>query len=72
MIGTNYDKSPNSFFVGLNDDDKQYIGEPFYQLLREKERLLREYKYKYETTKSLYDDLMDTLIQQKPLISSVK
>lgn len=48
------------------------MGEPFYQLLREKERLLREYKYKYETTKTLYDDLMDTLVQQKPLISSVK
>lgn len=35
---------------------------PCYQTLREKERQLREYKFKYETTKSLYEELLNVLI----------
>ena len=51
-------------------EDERFVSNPFYQLLREKERLLREYKYKYETTKALYEELLDSMISQKPLISS--
>jgi hypothetical protein len=36
----------------------------FYQALREKERLIREYKFKYETTKALYEELLNVLIAQ--------
>lgn len=57
--------------MNFADEDMQYINEPFYQLLREKERLIREYKFKYESTKLLYDEIIETLVAQRPLISSV-
>ena len=35
-----------------------------YTQIREKDRLLREYKFKYETTKTLYEELLSVLIAQ--------
>lgn len=44
-----------------------------YQALREKERLIKEYKFKYETTKALYEELLNVLIAQndKPCIEQI-
>lgn len=42
----------------------------FYQALREKERLVREYKFKYETSKALYEELLNVLIAQQEKTST--
>jgi hypothetical protein len=44
--------------------DDSLTSSVFYQALREKERLIREYKFKYETTKALYEELLNVLIAQ--------
>jgi hypothetical protein len=52
--------------------DDELASSVFYQALREKERLIREYKFKYETTKALYEELLNVLIAQaeKPGLES--
>lgn len=42
--------------------DEQFVNSACYQALREKERLVKEYKFKYETTKTLYEELLNVLI----------
>lgn len=36
-------------------------GHPCYQMLREKERELREYKFKYETSQTLFNSVIDAM-----------
>lgn len=45
--------------------DESLANNIFYQALREKERLVREYKFKYETSKALYEELLNVLIAQQ-------
>lgn len=53
------------FEILFNDtkipEDDYFASLPFYQLLREKERLIEEYKFKYETTKSMYKDMIKAM-----------
>lgn len=49
----------------FNRGDDSLGNNIFYQALREKERLIREYKFKYETTKALYEELLTVLIAQQ-------
>lgn len=42
-------------------EDDYFLPLPFYQLLREKEKIIKEYKFKYETTKSMYKDILKSM-----------
>lgn len=60
----NVSQSAASDFEPLAPQDDSLASSVFYQALREKERLIREYKFKYETTKALYEELLNVLIAQ--------
>jgi len=44
--------------IWLEDECKNT---PYYQLIREKERIIQEYQFKYETTKMMYESMLQNL-----------
>ncbi len=71
--GYDVSHSAQSDFESGSPKDDFLASQVFYQALREKERIIREYKFKYETTKALYEELLNVLIAQteKPSLEPV-